>query len=207
MLKVSNNISPPPRQHFNDFFAGNNPQQGQENRNPLPNPWSPGSDSSATNPSSTENTQNPTANAGAAAGGMFGNPMMQNLMQQIMRNPQTMQSMLNAPYTQSLLQAMAADPEVASSVIGTNPMFASNPELQVSISDRNFSSLEFFYNIPAISVSNERHAAYFRSTITKSGNSKRRHQSKRFISFTTDSTRFRTTKDIRTRFCEQVRIP
>lgn len=51
-----------------------------------------------------------------------------------MRNPQTMQNMLNAPYTQSLLQAMAADPEVASSVIGTNPLFASNPELQVSVS-------------------------------------------------------------------------
>ncbi|XP_065206836.1 ubiquilin-4 isoform X1 [Planococcus citri] len=109
---------------------GTNPQLGQENRNPLPNPWNPGSDNAASNATSTDGSQNRAGTEGAASGGMFGSGMMQNLMQQVMRNPQTMQNMLNAPYTQSLLQAMAADPEVASNVIGTNPLFASNPELQ-----------------------------------------------------------------------------
>lgn len=48
-----------------------------------------------------------------------------------MQNPQVMQNMLSAPYTQSVLQAMAENPDMASNIIGTNPMFASNPELQV----------------------------------------------------------------------------
>lgn len=67
------------------------------------------------------------------ATGLFNpsNPALQNMLQQIMQNPQAVQSMLSAPYTQSMLQAMAADPDMASTVIGGNPLFASNPELQV----------------------------------------------------------------------------
>lgn len=105
-----------------------NPQQGQENRNPLPNPWSAGVETSTSTDRSEENASRTSGNA---AGGLFGSSSMQNLMQQIMQNPQTMQNMLSAPYMQSFLQAMAADPDLASNIIGSNPMFASNPELQV----------------------------------------------------------------------------
>lgn len=99
----------------------------------MPNPWSPGADASPGSERTDEN-QPPLGSGAAATAGMFGNPSIQNLMQHIMQNPQVMQNMLSAPYTQSLLQAMAADPDMASSIIGTNPMFASNPDLQVCVS-------------------------------------------------------------------------
>ena len=57
---------------------------------------------------------------------------MQSLMQQMMENPQLMQNMLSAPYTQSMLQAFAADPNMAAQIVNSNPLFADNPALQVS---------------------------------------------------------------------------
>lgn len=110
-------------------MAGN-PQQGQENRNPLPNPWSPNSNDVTSSTDRNEESQ-PRSGSSSAAGGLFGNASLQNLMQQLMQNPQLMQSMLSAPYTQSMMQAMAADPDMAANVIGANPMFSSNPELLV----------------------------------------------------------------------------
>lgn len=112
-------------------MAGN-PQQGQENRNPLPNPWSPNSNDVTS--STDRNEENQSRGGGSsAAGGLFGNPSIQNLMQQMMQNPQLMQNMLSAPYTQSMMQAMAANPDMAANVIGANPLFSSNPELQVKL--------------------------------------------------------------------------
>lgn len=112
--------------------AEGNPQQGQENRNPLPNPWSPNSNDVT---SSTDRNEEGQSRSGStsAAGGLFGNASLQNLMQQLMQNPQLMQSMLSAPYTQSMMQAMAADPDMAANVIGANPLFSSNPELMAQM--------------------------------------------------------------------------
>lgn len=39
-------------------------------------------------------------------------------MQQMSQNPQLVQEMFNAPYMQSMMEALAANPEVASQVIG-----------------------------------------------------------------------------------------
>jgi len=58
-------------------------------------------------------------------------------MQQMMENPQLMQNMLSAPYTQSMLQAFAADPNMAAQIVNSNPLFADNPALQVSIGKCN----------------------------------------------------------------------
>jgi hypothetical protein len=58
-------------------------------------------------------------------------------MQQMMENPQLMQNMLSAPYTQSMLQAFAADPNMAAQIVNSNPLFADNPALQVSIQTCN----------------------------------------------------------------------
>merc|ERR1711963_287974 len=55
---------------------------------------------------------------------------MQSLMSQISDNPQLMQNMLNAPYTQNMFQALASNPEMASSLISSNPLFAGNPQMQ-----------------------------------------------------------------------------
>lgn len=51
-------------------------------------------------------------------------------MEQMQQNPQMMQNMMSAPYTQSMFQAMSQNPELASSVIAGNPLFAGNPEMQ-----------------------------------------------------------------------------
>ncbi|XP_077989399.1 ubiquilin-1-like [Glandiceps talaboti] len=65
--------------------------------------------------------------------GMFGTPGMQSVIQQISENPQLMQNMLQAPYMQSMMQAMTQNPSLASQVIGSNPMFAGNPQLQTQL--------------------------------------------------------------------------
>ncbi|XP_012273483.1 ubiquilin-1 isoform X2 [Orussus abietinus] len=96
-----------------------NPQQGQENRDPLPNPWSQ-NQSESTTPEAT-----PTPGRG-----LLDSPGMQRLMSQMIENPQIMRNMLSAPYTRSMLEAMAADPAMASRVIAANPMFRGNPQMQ-----------------------------------------------------------------------------
>lgn len=97
-----------------------NPQQGTENREPLPNPWS------ASQPNTGATT---TPNIGNRPG-PFNNASMASLMQQMAENPQLVQNMLSAPYAQSIMQALAADPNIANSVIVDNPLFQGNPQLQ-----------------------------------------------------------------------------
>jgi ubiquilin len=107
-----------------NFSDGTNPQQGQENRDPLPNPWSAaGSETGGTGGRS----------ASTRPSGLLNSPGMQSLMQQMMENPQLMQNMLSAPYTQSMLQAFAADPNMAAQIVNSNPLFADNPALQVRL--------------------------------------------------------------------------
>ncbi|XP_076261634.1 ubiquilin [Rhynchophorus ferrugineus] len=93
----------------------NNPQQGTENREPLPNPWS----RSSTNPSPTTPGRN-----------VVNNPPMASLLQQMSENPSMIQNMLSAPYTRSVLEALAADPNMANSVLADNPLLTRYPQLQ-----------------------------------------------------------------------------
>lgn len=95
-----------------------NPQQGQENRDPLPNPWGQGQNDSGTGGQQGQSR------------GLLDSPGMQSLTAQMMENPQLMRNMLNAPYTRSMLEAMAADPAMASRVIATNPFLRGNPQMQ-----------------------------------------------------------------------------
>lgn len=95
-----------------------NPQQGQENRDPLPNPWNPSQNDSGTTGQQSQGR------------GLLDSPGMQSLTAQMMENPQLMRNMLNAPYTRSMLEAMAADPAMASRVIAANPFLRGNPQMQ-----------------------------------------------------------------------------
>lgn len=49
----------------------------------------------------------------------------------MIENPQLTQNMFSAPYTQSILQAFAADPNIAQQILNANPLFAGNPQMQV----------------------------------------------------------------------------
>lgn len=95
-----------------------NPQQGQENRDPLPNPWNQSQNDSGTGQQQSQGR------------GLLDSPGMQSLTAQMMENPQLMRNMLNAPYTRSMLEAMAADPAMASRVIAANPFLRGNPQMQ-----------------------------------------------------------------------------
>ncbi|XP_033229970.1 ubiquilin-1 isoform X2 [Belonocnema kinseyi] len=99
-----------------------NPQQGQENRDPLPNPWN-----SEQGENSTTAPPTPPASQGR---GLFESPGIQSLTTQIMENPTLMRNLLNAPYTRSMLEAMAADPAMANRVMSANPFFRLNPQMQ-----------------------------------------------------------------------------
>lgn len=76
-----------------------NPQQGSENRDPLPNPWG----------SNQQQRDRPPAN-------VLNTPAMQSLLQQMSDNPSVMTNLLNAPYTRSVMEAMQADPNMAANV-------------------------------------------------------------------------------------------
>lgn len=105
-----------------------NTQQGRENTDPLPNPWGGSSTGSSTGTSTGTSTG---GTGGSPAGGqIFNTPGMQSLLSQMTQNPQLMQNMMQAPYTQAMLQSFQANPELAQQIISSNPMFAGNPQLQ-----------------------------------------------------------------------------
>ncbi|XP_059179666.1 ubiquilin-1-like [Physella acuta] len=107
--------------------SGENTQQGRENRDPLPNPW--GSPPAST----TGSAANVTPGETTTTAGMFNTPGMQSLMMQMMQNPQMMSNMLQAPYMQSMMQSLSANPELAQQIIGNNPLFANNPQMQANL--------------------------------------------------------------------------
>lgn len=121
----------------NSNNASGGGQTGRENSSPLPNPWAgPGSGSTTSSTSSTTTTTTTTGGTGGGLGGSAGlsgmlqSPGMQSLMNQMIENPQLMTSMINAPYTQAMFQNLSSNPELAQQIIGSNPMFAGNPQLQ-----------------------------------------------------------------------------
>lgn len=122
--------------------AAGNPaseQVGRENNDPLPNPWAPrptggsggstaGGGSGPTQTDSTSGDSSTPLTGGPF--GMFNTPGMQSLLTQMTQNPQLIQNMLQAPYIQTMMQTMSANPEMAQQILGSNPMFASNPQFQ-----------------------------------------------------------------------------
>ena len=56
--------------------------------------------------------------------------MMQNYMSQLVQNPRLLESVLNAPYMQPLMDSLAANPDISRQMIMNNPMFTNNPELR-----------------------------------------------------------------------------
>lgn len=114
--------------------GGANPQQGTENRSPLPNPWSSGGGGGG---AAAAGGAGGAAGRGAAgtdaAGtplGLLNTPAMQSLMQQMAENPSIMSNMLNSPATRSMMEALAADPAMAANLMSQNPLLANNPALQ-----------------------------------------------------------------------------
>jgi ubiquilin len=136
---------------FAQLFTGNENTAASrtENTDPLPNPWAPrGTGAAAAGAAATPNRQQqstgapnnqqqeqqqpPSAIPTGAAGSSPGliSPMMQNYMSQLVQNPRLLESVLNAPYMQPLMDSLAANPDISRQMVANNPMFANNPELR-----------------------------------------------------------------------------
>ena len=104
-----------------------------ENTDPLPNPWTSRGSANTQNEQQQQQQQAaasaiPTGAAGSSPGLI--SPMMQNYMSQLVQNPRLLESVLNAPYMQPLMDALAANPDISRQMVANNPMFANNPELR-----------------------------------------------------------------------------
>ena len=132
------------------FLVENTTASRTETNDPLPNPWAPrGTGAASTtaaanrqqpstgasnNQQQQSSSQQPAASAipSGAPGSSPGliSPMMQNYMSQLVQNPRLLESVLNAPYMQPLMDSLAANPEISRQMIANNPMFADNPQLR-----------------------------------------------------------------------------
>ena len=141
------------------FSIENSTASRTENTDPLPNPWAPrGTGTTPTGPAanrpqpstsapnnqqqqplqppSQQQQQQQQGTASAIPSGAPGSspglisPMMQNYMSQLVQNPRLLESVLNAPYMQPLMDSLAANPDISRQMIANNPMFADNPQLR-----------------------------------------------------------------------------
>ncbi|XP_034662648.1 ubiquilin-1 [Drosophila subobscura] len=117
--------------------AGVNPQQGTENRNPLPNPWGGSGGGTATGNGTNSSTNGPTGQANRTGdqppNNVLNTPAMRSLLQQMADNPTMMQNLLNAPYTRSMMDSMSQDPDMASRLLSSSPLLSNNPALQEQV--------------------------------------------------------------------------
>uniref|UniRef100_A0A8C5QBX7 Ubiquilin 4 n=1 Tax=Leptobrachium leishanense TaxID=445787 RepID=A0A8C5QBX7_9ANUR len=134
-----------------------------ENREPLPNPWSPSAgpqsqtrgegNSGTTSSQGTPTVSNPLGiNAANLSTGSFSSPEMQGLLQQISENPQLMQSMISAPYMRNMIQSLAQNPEFASQMMVNIPIFNGNPQLQEQLRSQLPVFLQQMQNPESLSV-------------------------------------------------------
>jgi ubiquilin len=84
--------------------------------------------SSNTNSSTTTgaNTQTSTTTSSSTP---TANPI-QDYMQQMLNNPRQMDSILNSPYMQSMLQMVSQNPDMSRLIAENSPQLAGNPELR-----------------------------------------------------------------------------
>ncbi|KAJ8943416.1 hypothetical protein NQ318_020667 [Aromia moschata] len=112
-----------------DNTSVNNPQQGRENTEPLPNPWSGQPQRTNTNTSTTTSTTTTSGTTtSTTAPGV--SPQLNDMLQQMTENPLFIQNIMSSPHMQQIMQSMAADPNMANALIADNPLLAGNPAMQ-----------------------------------------------------------------------------
>ncbi|KAJ8933027.1 hypothetical protein NQ314_014267 [Rhamnusium bicolor] len=100
-----------------DNTSVNNPQQGRENTEPLPNPWTGQSQGSST-----------TAATNGAASPVP--PPMSSFFQQMNENPSFLQNILASPQMQSVMDVLTTDQSAANALFADNPLISRSPALQ-----------------------------------------------------------------------------
>lgn len=105
---------------------GQDPSDPNSYTNPLPNLFQSMQEpnlSRMTSQFQASTTTNP-------APGVLNPPQLASLLQQMAENPTLIQNMMSAPYTQMVMEAMAADPEVANTLLSQNPLIGNNTVLR-----------------------------------------------------------------------------
>lgn len=102
-----------------DSGSAENPQQGSENRDPLPNPWA-----------GAAGGQNRSGSSPAPPNNLLNTPAMQSMLQQMSDSPEVLEGMMNAPYFRSMMDSFSQDPQMAANLIGQSPILQANPQLQ-----------------------------------------------------------------------------
>lgn len=105
---------------------GQDPSDPSSYTNPLPNLFQSMQEpnlSRMTSQFQASTTTNP-------APGVLNPPQLASLLQQMAENPSLIQNMMNAPYTQMVMEAMAADPEIANTLLSQNPLIGNNTVLR-----------------------------------------------------------------------------
>jgi len=88
---------------------------------------SPDPKSSDTTSTPQSKAQTPNTLTGST---LYNSAGMHSLMQQMADNPNIMQNMMNAPYTQAMLDNMVQNPDLAANLVGSSPLFANNTQIQ-----------------------------------------------------------------------------
>lgn len=60
---------------------------------------------------------------------MLNNPAMQNMMAQMMQNPEMMRGMMSSPFTQNTVSQLQSNPALLNQLVSNNPLLASNPQM------------------------------------------------------------------------------
>lgn len=110
-----------------------NPQQGTENRDPLPNPWSP-PPRNATTPRATDAPAAPANPAAASSmfsnmSGLLSGNSVSNSLQQLTENPELMRQIMTSPALQQIMQTMMQNSALMQQAIRDNPLL-NNPAMQ-----------------------------------------------------------------------------
>ncbi len=96
-----------------------------------------GGGAGTTTTSTSTSTTTPTAPTGGTqrpnANNLFNSSTIQDLMQNMLRNPGQLESMLNAPHMQPMLESIASNPEMSRLLVDNNPQLAGNPELREQV--------------------------------------------------------------------------
>ncbi|CAH1998657.1 unnamed protein product [Acanthoscelides obtectus] len=133
MLNATDSLVQNPFASLADSTSATNPQQGRENTEPLPNPWSGGSrptSNTGTGRSSTTATTTPGGGTpGTTPSSNAANPMA-SFMNILGENPSILQNMMSTPQARTMMEALASDPNLANRFIADNPLLNSNPEMQ-----------------------------------------------------------------------------
>lgn len=92
-----------------------------------------GNTSAANTNSSSTSTSASTQQQQRSAAGLFNSGAVQDVMQQMLANPGQLESIMNAPYMQSMIQSMASNPEMTRMLVENNPQLANNPEMREQV--------------------------------------------------------------------------